>query len=528
MEGPVVETIEGQLRGCVRKNLDGEEFYCFLGVPYAQPPIGNLRFKDPQPLKPWTGIKDATKEGQRFYQKDNMAMSKTVCGTEDGLHLNVFTKKPIPTGSKNPVMVWIHGGGFKEGRNNTDIYGPEFLMLENVVLVTINYRLGILGSLKLNDPSLEVHGNTNLKDQVAALEWVRRNIGKFGGDAENVTIFGESAGGASVHYLTLSPVAEGLFHKAIMQSGVVLNRWAYCHESYLEELKMAAGKSDASEADFLAYLRELTVEEVFELQEKIDVPIKGQFSPIQERPHPAAFLTKNPLHLVLHEHNNKVPILMGYCSNEFLIGKALQQMAEQEKQGELQKLFSMEFVLSNLLHDVETSIVEKFIERMKKIYGESEADQYQFLSDAYFAKGILHCAGKYASGDGPAVYLYRLSLDSGQNYTKRMADIKDEGVCHMDDLGYLFKTETLPFPEKNTPEYSYVKRFVKLWTNFAKYGNPTPNNSDFNIIWEPVKDEKTINYLDIDKQLTKQTIPKQEIFQIWEELYDCISKQTHA
>jgi carboxylesterase type B len=136
----------------------------------------------------------------------------TLVGSEDCLFLNVYTQQlPLDTiNTLKPVMVWIHGGGFSTGSSKSDLYGPEFLLTEDIVLVTINYRLGIFGFLSFEDASLEVPGNAGLKDMVMALKWVQKNISKFSGDPNNVTVFGESAGGMSVHYLVLSPLAAGI------------------------------------------------------------------------------------------------------------------------------------------------------------------------------------------------------------------------------------------------------------------------------------------------------------------------------
>lgn len=137
-------------------------------------------------------------------------VSQIINGAEDCLYLNVYTRYlPKDKQKSLPVMVWIHGGGFRQGSASTDLYGPEYLLTEEIVLVTFNYRLGILGFFCLEDPSLEVFGNVGLKDMVMALKWVQQNIENFGGNPFNVTIFGESAGAGAVHYLVLSPLAEG-------------------------------------------------------------------------------------------------------------------------------------------------------------------------------------------------------------------------------------------------------------------------------------------------------------------------------
>jgi carboxylesterase type B len=165
--------------------------------------------QDAQPLEPWVGVRDATKDGNQCYARD--LFSRTVQGSEDCLFLNVYTQQLPSNTSKTlkPVMFWIHGGGFKTGSNTSKRYGPEFLLTEDIVLVTINYRVGIFGFLNFEDASLGVPANTGLKDMVMALKWVQKNISEFSGDPNNVTIFGESAGATSVHYLVLSRLTAG-------------------------------------------------------------------------------------------------------------------------------------------------------------------------------------------------------------------------------------------------------------------------------------------------------------------------------
>ncbi|KAK0169506.1 hypothetical protein PV327_011530 [Microctonus hyperodae] len=167
-------------------------------------------------------------------------------------------------------MVWIHGGGFVMGSGDDDIFGPDYLIENDVVLVTINYRLGILGFLNVEDE--EAPGNQGLKDQVEALKWIQQNIAQFGGDPNNVTIFGESAGAASVHYLTLSPLAQGLFHKAIIQSGVALNPWASSPKPLMESVEKLAAvleKDISNVKEFVNYLRTLDAHCLVEAVEKI-------------------------------------------------------------------------------------------------------------------------------------------------------------------------------------------------------------------------------------------------------------------
>jgi len=225
--GPVVETSDGRVRGVSSSGIDR-----FLGIPYAAPPVGDLRWRPPQPHGRWRGVRDATAFANHCPQVASPFGLPSV--TEDCLYLNVF--RPARHGEddgeeddgghqgrerRRPVMVWIHGGALLVGES--DDYDPVRLVQRGVVVVTINYRLGVLGFLAhpaLTEESPEhASGNYGLMDQQAALRWVRRNIASFGGDPRRVTIFGESAGGLSVHSHLASPLSLGLFHRAIAESG---------------------------------------------------------------------------------------------------------------------------------------------------------------------------------------------------------------------------------------------------------------------------------------------------------------------
>ena len=214
-----VDTSTGTIEG-----IDEGGVKVFKGIPYARPPLGELRLRSPQPPEPWTGVRSAS--GYGLWASQNPPDS-TLWGEfpgeqgEDCLTLNVWTPELV---GARPVLVWLHGGAFLRGSGASALYhGVRLATRGDVVLVTINYRLGVLGFLahpELADPEAGgAIGNWGLLDQVAALRWVRDNIAAFGGDPQNVTIFGQSAGGMSVASLLAAPAARGLFHRAIVQSG---------------------------------------------------------------------------------------------------------------------------------------------------------------------------------------------------------------------------------------------------------------------------------------------------------------------
>ena len=216
----VVQSTHGALRGAWHDGIAR-----FAGVPFAAPPVGPRRFRAPEPAAPWDGERDATAFGPVSPQNpsliDGLFGTEAEAWSEDCLRLNVWTPSTRPEAGPLPVMVWIHGGGFEMGSGSSPLYNGVSFARDGIVLVSVNYRLGSLGFLHLEhlDPAESGSGNVGLLDQVAALEWVRDNIGAFGGDPANVTVFGESAGAMSVSLLLCMPTARGLFHRAIAQSG---------------------------------------------------------------------------------------------------------------------------------------------------------------------------------------------------------------------------------------------------------------------------------------------------------------------
>lgn len=218
-----VKISQGTLRGA--RSADGR-ICAFKGVPYAAAPIGDLRWRPPAPPAIWSGVRDATAFGPRCTQPDRPAHSISYFGpeaqSEDCLYLNVWSAEPS-RGSKAPVMVWFHGGGFSVGSGALPIFDGEALARRGVVVVTMNHRLGGLGYIAHPELTAESEvgssGNYGLLDQIAALKWVQENIEAFGGDPGKVTIFGQSVGSSCVNVLMTSPLAKGLFHRAIGESG---------------------------------------------------------------------------------------------------------------------------------------------------------------------------------------------------------------------------------------------------------------------------------------------------------------------
>ena len=277
----VVETRSGWVRGVERR---GKGLTSFLGIPFAEPPVGSLRFLAPQPVRSWQGVRDCLDYGpsapQLVPQMDFIARMEVGPQSEDCLYLNVHT--PGADREQRPVMVWIHGGAFTIGSGSQKMYEPlRIVQGSGFVVVTINYRLGALGFLGLGLTTAGATSNPGLLDQVAALEWVKANIAGFGGDPDRVTIFGESAGGMSVGTLLGMPSARGLFRGAIAMSGAA-------HSVATEEAAREAVASFCADAgvpaDDLEALQRIPVEEILEAQERCEQRTRDRGGVLPYRP----------------------------------------------------------------------------------------------------------------------------------------------------------------------------------------------------------------------------------------------------
>ncbi|XP_054012751.1 esterase FE4-like [Hylaeus anthracinus] len=266
MYKPKVSLKEGKIRGSVVPSVLGSNYIAFFEIPYAAPPVGKLRFKDPQPPVPWKGIRNcAVCKGIVCTQKLEQE-SNHIVGTEDCLYLNVYTKSITET---RPVMVWVHGGALQRGSGSYRFMKPDYLVEKDVVVVAINYRLGALGFLNLGHPAAP--GNQGLKDIIAALRWTQENIAKFGGDPNNVTLCGQSAGALLTHASAISPKAKGLIHKAIMQSGTMLSPWGIGQSRPKRGFKLASllGINSTDPEEVVDLLRQLPDKDIVKLETSV-------------------------------------------------------------------------------------------------------------------------------------------------------------------------------------------------------------------------------------------------------------------
>tara|TARA_B100001123_G_scaffold141477_3_gene164421 strand:- start:1460 stop:3010 length:1551 start_codon:yes stop_codon:yes gene_type:complete len=417
----------------------------FRGIPFAAPPVGSLRWRPPQPPIPWQGVRVADTFGPACIQRRASLMS------EDCLYLNVWTKAEAGQ-QPLPVMVWIHGGGWSSGSTDREIYDGSGFADKGVVLVSVNYRMNAFGFMAhpaLSEESERgVSGNYGILDHLAALEWVQQNIRSFGGDPGNVTIFGESAGGASVYALLASPLAKGLFHRAISESTWItstnvthLTRHNGFSASAEERGRRAVAAklvelNQADDDDALAQMRDLSANDIMAMEFSVSLAEDGWVLP------------KSPAEIFREGSHNVVPLLAGVNDGEGLLyvrpDRTFATLAEQRSErlaewGELGGGLA-DYYLARTLDDLYTSEVD-------------------YHSDVRFVRGsreILTAMSK-TSAD---TFMYV--------FTRNLRD-PSERAPHAMELRYVFQTLPADAPEVDQRISQLISDY---WVKFATSGDP--------------------------------------------------------
>nr|WCC58193.1 carboxylesterase [Pharsalia antennata] len=520
-EAPVVTLDQGKIQGHVLQSaLENRLYYAYQEIPYAAPPTGKLRFKEPTDPEKWNGIKNTTHNTLSCYLNGhNDEIAPDVTESEDCLYLNVYT--PVKPGSNSsiPVLFWIHGGGFYFGDATFQVYGPQYLIDYDIVIVTTNYRLGAFGFLTTEDDVIP--GNLGLKDQHFALQWTRKYIKKFGGDPNQITIVGESAGGMSVGFHLISQKSEGLFAGAILQSGT-----ATCSASYQTHARYYAFKvgetldknfksEDDNSTTLLEVLQKASAEDInkisLEIPEEYQRAIGGDslvWVPVVEgETLDGAYIT-GPMHDDIKSGNiNLVPIMIGYNSEEEVVADGESLKAEAVKMDANNSLIVRDS------YNIKKEDKDDAGRLLKELYTTEsfEADfsaMVKFMTDAKFSTPIIRHAE--LQSEYTDVYLYQFSYKGMMGRTNTTIE-GVEGVGHAEDLKYLWHIDRLddgslfPVGDRLTQ-----RRLLKLWSNFVKYRNPTPEADPLlnNISWPSVTTSK-ISYLNINRTLEVKTNPRQ-------------------
>ncbi|HCS26833.1 MAG TPA: carboxylesterase [Spongiibacteraceae bacterium] len=445
-----VKTTSGKVSG-----IEEQGIIAYKGIPYAAPPVGKLRWKAPQPPRKWKGVRKADSYGATCPQTPapwEQGPLKYAHMSEDCLFLNVYTPQ-TPSDKPLPVMVWIHGGGFSWGSSEDAYQHGSGLVPQGVILVTFNYRLGPLGSFDypgLNSRD-KLRGNYQLMDQQAALKWVQRNIAAFGGNEENVTLFGDSAGGWSVMGHLSSPKAKGLFHKAIVQSGTfntMPSRQLATSKPGLPSLqdigRHVAEQLGLEGDDIAEQLRQVPAQKLIE----VGLSPFGQMSygPVAD----GKLLPEDPLKAWPVRIENPVPIIMG--------------------------LTSLEGVLMSLLTNAELkALLAPYDEReLTELYGKQPFREIARL--VWEDRMSYEPTRRYlraAAAQAPAIYSYHF------DYVAQSMAGALPGAPHGTDVPYVFRTLDIAAKEDPMPGYSVADKDRQVsdivsayWVEFAKSGNP--------------------------------------------------------
>lgn len=448
-ESLTVRTEQGKVRG---KTINEGKVKAFLGLPYAAAPVGDLRWKAPQPPANWTGERDATKYGAHCAQNQVFADMIFQDGeaSEDCLFLNVYAPANATNKSQLPVMFWIHGGGFAGGASSEPRHNGDFLPLKGVVLVTINYRLGVFGFLATEELAKEANGasgNYGLLDMVAALQWVKSNIKEFGGNPRNVTIFGESAGSAAVSTLMASPMAKGLFHRGIGESGGALGEGLLDYQPASVRAKGDGEWVAKTGAKSLKDLRAMPTAAILEAAKTRgmvgfgpDIDGRLLVEPVRE-----TYAAGRQAH---------VPLLAGWNRDEG-------------------NFFVMGGMTAEKFKAMAAGMFKERTEEFLKLYPADNDEQatrsaIDFGSDQFIAFGTWKWLEAHRKTGQSPIYRYHFELAAPPSKFH-----PGSFAFHSDDIEYVFGTlDTRPGAAWRAEDRKLSDQIMSYWANFAKNGNP--------------------------------------------------------
>ncbi|KAG6460605.1 hypothetical protein O3G_MSEX012098 [Manduca sexta] len=472
-------------KGTVVGQTTSDGYKTFFGVPYAKVDEGN----------PFGNSLEQPAFAQPFKATDPNIFCPQAARIEGGtlqcLTLNIYVPKDANANNKKAVFVWFYGGGFFVGY--AGLYGGKYLVQRDIVVVTVNYRLGPYGFLCLNDP--KVPGNQGLKDQIAALRWIKANIGAFGGDPTKIAIAGESYGGGAVDFHLYSKY-EQLFDKAIIQSASVFTPYIFGKGDYnaAKELAELMGHKSSTNDDAIRFLATANPVEVMKLSRNLT----NSLQPCKEKQFKGVhnFITTDPFHFKKSDKVKNAKILIGHNSKEtFNIFADGDKDFYKSQQNIFSEKLSDIFALKREELETLTKIVRDFYLGGKPIAKSSMLELTDFLSDFMGNHAEERSVNNYLKIGAEKVYKYVFSYIGSSPYK----DIPGAGAIHTEELDFLFEIARDP-KNLTTPEQIMMRdRMTEMWANFVKYGDPTPRVTNLlPVRWTPVTTGSARPYMNID------------------------------
>ena len=505
-DSQLVEISTGLISGTADENND--QIRIFRGIPFAEPPVGDLRWKPPQSAKPWEGVKECTQNGNACPQKILEGPFAQDFGeqNEDCLHLNIWTPA-TSTQDKLPVMVWIYGGGFFQGSNANETYDAVKLAEKGAVVVTINYRIGLFGFLAhpwLSEESEHgISGNYGFLDQIHALKWVKENTSSFGGDPEKVTIFGESAGGRSVCFLMVSPLTKGLFQRAIVQSGSLYRNVPHlkkAHQGFPSMEEEGAKLVEKTGCQSLSDLRNLNQEQLLAAANTTTSPLLA--SPLTPWKNPGNDYICGPIvddyaltedHMERFERGeyNNVPLIIGWNNDEaMLFFKTFPDKPEI-----FQKMIRVPYP-----HSYET---------ISRFYPVSDSVSLievinRFMTDAVWMAPADQMAAVHVHSQ-PKTFLYLFS-----KIRTSVPALEFLKAFHGAEIRYVFGNLGEGQHQPDEADKKLMETMMQYWVNFAESGDPNGNGLPQ---W-PVYDERD-QLLELGAEIKVISHPSRELCEIF-------------
>jgi len=541
-EFPVAQAKVGNLWGTVEESRSGKRVLAFRGIRHVQPPVGPLRFRPPVFAPKWEGIVDAKTNGHMCPQ--HLATKPDIwVGDEDCLWLNVFTRDLVVK-KKRPVIIWIHGGSFSRG--SAAEYDPDYLLDEDIVLVTIQYRLGMFGFLSTETAAAP--GNYGMLDQVAAMQWVKQNIEAFSGDPGSITIMGQQAGGASVHYHMLSPITRGLFNRAVSMSGTALCWWASIKRPQEKAKRLARLlECPQEDQDDMEKLIECVREKpMFDLMnthpnfyqwkhlDQTQEPMTA-WSPRVDPEASMSFMPQEPIDLMTSGNFQHIPWIVGVTDDEGATRSAA-FFADMAGVKEFEDKFEKYGPLMFGFHDGQSEAPKVMAKKVKDFYlGDKPMDQdiasnlVDAISDSSYAHPIDTAAKIHAMKSAAPTFVYHFGYRGKHSLTHikpneyppvLMEPSHHYGVGNGDDLMYLFPIHLGLFRPLPSDDIMFSHKMTELLATFVRTSKPTITMDEDSppFEWSPA-DPTNIAHLNIGNIMRMdQGLPNHRRMSFWQSM----------